>query len=63
MTIYAALFEDGEPIGFISGSLRLLNLNVTASRTWREVPREIATLSSVPPLGTLEAHPELAEPL
>lgn len=60
MTIYAALFEAGTPVAFLSGSIRQMNANVSPTRTWRELSRDIRALEDVPPLESLPPHPELA---
>lgn len=55
----AVLFVDGAPEMFLSGSLRQLNANVAAGRTWREIAPEIRSIEDVPPLAELPPHPEL----
>lgn len=57
----AVLFVDGVPEMILSGSLRQLNANTGPGRTWREIGPEIRRLDEVPPLASLDPHPDLSE--
>lgn len=61
--INAAQFDaSGEPVRIMSGAPRQLNANIVSGGTWREIGWDVQAVEDVPPLATLDPHPDLVEP-
>lgn len=57
----AAIYVDGVARQIIKGSSAQLNANTGPNKVWREIPPEVVTLSQVPPLESLDPHPDFVQ--